>query len=181
MEKRSRQDNRPEKDRPGGAVYACLPIYGADTLEALRGAAAELPEKDESRYHVTLRHIAGVSAAGLGELSEALEAACSVRTPFELALDRPGVFPNAPGVIYYGVAPSAQLSDLQAAIDRAVRNLGWPAADYAYNPHITLARGAGRAREVPPAGWLAETVEIRRAGKGGEAPGILASFRLGGN
>ncbi|MYB39786.1 RNA 2',3'-cyclic phosphodiesterase [Candidatus Saccharibacteria bacterium] len=180
MESQSRRSGRPERNLPVEAAYVCLPVYDGATLEALRSAAAALPAKDESRYHVTLRYLADASVPGLEKLAEAVGEICAAAPAFKLSLDRPGVFPNSPRVIYYAVAPAAALLELQAAVDEAVRSLGCKPADYAYNPHITLARGEGEAATVGPVSWPAETVEIRRSARGGRAGEILFSFKLGG-
>ena len=59
---------------------------------------------------------------------------------------------------------------LQAEIDQAGLELGLEGADYAYNPHITLAkvRDEARAVEAPVRTWRVEELEIRQIVNSGE-------------
>ena len=66
----------------------------------------------------------------------------------------------------------------QADINKAVQMLGYPAADYSYTPHITLARGEGQAAVIEPFSWITNTIEIRRSGKSQEPHTVFASLKL---
>ena len=100
-----RLDGQPEKDPSQRAVYICLPIRDGRVLQALRRATEGLPKRDESNYHITLRYIPDVPAHSLDGLAKAIEVVCARHRPIKLTLDRPGVFPNADRVAYYGLEP----------------------------------------------------------------------------
>ena len=160
-------------------IYVCIAVEEPTVVAALKEAAGRLPT-DKTDYHLTLRFIRNLSPKQLDSLAETVSDIGRRSRPFELTLDKPGFFP---GVAWYGLESSPELSVLQAEIDKAVLALELPAADYQYNPHITLARlKAGAAAELaaqPPLSWRVEALEIRQS-KAGEA-GSRTLYRIGLN
>lgn len=91
--------------------------------------------------HVTLKFIGEVSAAKLAPIRAALAQVHST-APVEMQFHSLGFFPNErrPRVLWCGVAASANLAELAAAVDRAVVPLGIPAESRDFVPHLSLAR-----------------------------------------
>ena len=170
---------QPELDPAGRAVYVCLPVTDSKILEALAAASAELPLKKESEYHITLRYVPEAYATDIAGLKRELATICGRHESFQLTLGRPGIFPNASRIVYYGVEPCRELTRIQNEIDDAARDLDCPAAEYeSYNPHITLGKGKGEARSVEPVSWLVDRLEVRLSGKSDQPHKTLLSFRL---
>lgn len=159
------------------SVYFCLPINDPPVRAALAWAGRDLPDLNPDKYHLTLRHIKGVDRLALDSLIKTARSICQNHQPFRLALDQPG---DIPLINCYRPAASQPLLDLQADIDQAVCGLGFPVADYDYNPHITLGRQPKQTVwPVEPASWWVQQVELRRSDKSKEINPLLADFVLG--
>ena len=168
-------------------IYACIPIKDPAVIEALCSASRDLPPKSGA-HHLTLRFVYQIEREALSQWAAKIERICEHYEPFELALDSPGFFPE--GVVWYSVkSPETPegvsdyprpLMALQAEIDQAALELGLQGADYAYNPHITLAkvRDEARAVEAPVRTWRAEDLEIRQIVPGAGNK-LLRLFSLG--
>ncbi|HTC49703.1 MAG TPA: RNA 2',3'-cyclic phosphodiesterase [Candidatus Aquilonibacter sp.] len=63
----------------------------------------------------------------------------------EMSIRGYGFFPTAraPRVFWIGITSDSSLSSLAAAVDEKLSAIGIPKEDHAFNPHLTLARGAG--------------------------------------
>ncbi len=158
-------------------IYFCLPISDPPVRTALARASRDLPTTNPDKYHLTLRYIKQVNQLALDSLILAAGQLCQNHHPFSLTLDQPG---NIPHINCYRPANSRPLKQLQAAIDRAVCDLGFPAADYDYNPHITLGRQPNQTVwAVEPARWQAGQVELRRSETVTDINPLLAEFLLG--
>ena len=161
----------------GSNIYFCLPINDQPVRTALARAGRDLPDRNPDKYHLTLRHIKGVDRPAWGSLVAVVKNICQNHQPFRLTLDRPG---DIPLINCYRVAGSQPLMDLQADIDRATHDLGFPTADYDYNPHITLGHQPKQTVwPVGPTGWRVGQVELRRSVKDKEINPLLAEFVLG--
>ncbi len=93
--------------------------------------------------HLTLKFLGDTPAGRVPEIVAALERACAGAQPFEFSVEGRGCFPNfrRPRVIWVAVREKGQaLARLQAAVERHVAPLGWPAEDRAFSPHLTLGR-----------------------------------------
>ena len=104
--------------------------------------------------HLTLKFLGDTPASRLGEVEAALRAACAGSAPFEFSVEGRGCFPNTrrPRVVWVAVRDKGQaLARLQAAVERHVAPLGWPAEERGFSPHLTLgrvAKGASPAAEA---------------------------------
>lgn len=158
-------------------VYFCLPVNYPPVRTALAWAGRDLSPVNPDKYHLTLRYIKQIDELALSALITATTEICQDYQPFPLALDQPG---DIPKINCYRPADSQPLNDLQAEIDKAVCNLGFPPSDYDYNPHITLGRQPDKTVwPVEPAIWQARNVELRRSEKGSEINPLLFEFVLG--
>ena len=95
--------------------------------------------------HVTLKFIGHAIADRDAERLAATRAALAAvqsAEPVEIQYRGVGFFPDArrPRVVWCGVEASANLAQLAADIDRALKPLGIPREERAFVPHLTLAR-----------------------------------------
>jgi 2'-5' RNA ligase len=93
-----------------------------------------------AQLHLTLHFLGDVEDDCCTALHEAL--ACVRHEPFEIAIRGTGVFPPRvrPAVLWAGVAESASLAALHAAIGGAIERCGVAVEHRPYVPHFTLAR-----------------------------------------
>lgn len=92
------------------------------------------------QLHLTLRFIPEASDSELDELAERL--AEIEFAPFELSTGGLGLFlrRQTAEILWYGVASSPDLLDLQRRVDAMARELGLPGEKRRFEPHVTLAR-----------------------------------------
>jgi len=116
-----------------------VPRDAALSLSLLRGGLPGARWVDVENYHVTLRFIGDVEAPVADEIANAIDRIR--RAPFSLRLSGVGAFgTKKPHSIHATVAPSAELTQLQADIERSCQRLGLPADTRKFVPHVTLAR-----------------------------------------
>ncbi len=114
--------------------------------------------------HLTLRFLGEIDEDQVQAAGERLERDSRGRSPFVLALDGAGAFPNPrrASVIWAGVGPLVGgLSEIQALTERVAAGIGLKPENRPFRPHLTLAR----VRRPAEAGEL------------GRALAALADFR----
>ena len=172
-----------EQDGQLSGIYICLRVEEASVLKVLEKASRDLGSQRES-WHLTLRFIGQMPSEQLPDLAEALAQTALNHHCLEMGLYKRGSFP---GVLWYGVQATPKLRALQEEIDKKVVDLGLPAAEYEYNPHITLGRSKSKSLEdleasnQPPSWlptWLAEDFEIRQSKLNEDGANCLYRFRL---
>ena len=150
------------------------------------------------QFHLTLRFLGDVPAAGLGKLKESVNAVCRSARPLALRAEGIGFFPNphSPRVVWVGIDDQAGLLvDLQKRIEIVVRPfIAEPGAEH-FAGHATL----GRLKNLKPPDarklaahaqtvkdrtfgeWTADKIEIIRSelSQAGARHTTLATFRLG--
>ncbi len=134
-----------------------------DVREALDRLQSDLRRRDLSSLrwvrpegiHLTLKFLGDTPAEQVPVIEEAVAGA--VRgAPFRLALGRPGTFGSrrGPRVLWVDLAADVgRLRELQAAVERALAEAGFPPEERGFSPHLTLAR----VRQ-PPAPGTADRV-----------------------
>ena len=93
-----------------------------------------------AQIHLTLAFLGEVEEASAWRLHAEL---ARIHLPsFTLTLTGPGCFPHRqrPRVLWVGLAPDAQLANLVAAVQSAIRDCGLPVEERPFTAHITLAR-----------------------------------------
>lgn len=123
-------------------LFVALPLPAGVTAALARiqrgvpGARWVPPEN----MHLTLRFIGEADGAQFEDLVEAL-AEVTV-PPFTLDLAGTGHFETkrVPTVLWAGVRPSPELTRLQAKVERACQQAGFPPERRSFAPHVTLAR-----------------------------------------
>jgi RNA 2',3'-cyclic 3'-phosphodiesterase len=94
----------------------------------------------DRQFHLTLHFFGNVEGPAVRAITEALN---GVRAdPFELSLRSVGVFPprGMPRVLWAGVEPCDEVTELHRQVQRVVRRIGLPPEERKFAPHITLAR-----------------------------------------
>lgn len=118
----------------------------ADEVAALRAVAGDIAWVAADNFHLTLKFLGEVPAAGLPEIEAALGAAVAPAEPFTLGVRGLGAFPSPERarVIWAGTAEGAGgATSLAARVDEALERLGFAREPRPFTPHVTL----GRARE----------------------------------
>lgn len=134
----------------------------------------------EGNLHLTLAFLGEVEDERVPALDAGLAPVFAARPPLTLTLAGSGRFPaaGAPRVLWLGIAPSAELEELQGrAAERAFSVAGREPERRAFHAHLTLGRCRGRwdrrAREVWEAGFdgvVGERFAVTR--------GVLIASRL---
>ncbi len=116
-----------------------IPRDAALSLSLLRGGLPGARWIDVENYHVTLRFIGDVEGRVADDIVNGLDRIS--RSGFDIRLSGVGAFGNKkPHALWAGVAPSAELSALQAEIDRICLRNGASADARKFTPHVTIAR-----------------------------------------
>jgi RNA 2',3'-cyclic 3'-phosphodiesterase len=112
-------------------------------MEDLCGFAPEARWVRPESLHVTLKFIGEKPPEVVDQIKSSLN---TIHVDsFEINIRGYGFFPTtrAPRVFWIGVESDSRLSDLAAKADEKLSMLDIPKDDHAFNPHLTLARGAG--------------------------------------
>jgi 2'-5' RNA ligase len=120
------------------------------TIQAKGGQAARKAVRwvPAGNMHLTLKFLGEVSTANVQALAGMLQNEAERHASFELAIGGLGAFPNMhrPRVIWVGAKVPAELLALQKVIETETRQLGYPAEERPFSPHLTLGRIAQNAR-----------------------------------
>jgi len=125
--------------------------------EELGRAQGELRRHDLSHLrwvrpqgiHLTLKFLGETPAGRVAAITTALPGATRGRPGFRLALGAPGAFGNrrGPRVLWLDVIGDIEpLRGLQAAVEEALVDIGFPPEERGFSPHLTLARVPQPAR-----------------------------------
>ncbi len=151
------KDETNRRGKAGGGSSLSLRLFFAVELpDEIRAAAAEhaarlrreFPDARASwpraeSLHLTLKFLGEVEAIRVDALHHVATTAAAALTPFALAIERAGTFPErgAARVLWLGVRDDAgQLSRLQFRLDKEGVYVGFPRESKPFKPHLTLAR-----------------------------------------
>ncbi len=97
-----------------------------------------LPEN----YHLTVKFLGNTPDDRVQTIHTTMTSICSRYHTFELELKGLGAFPDwrRPRVLWIGVERVSTLWDLATEVESAMTELGYPAENRPYAPHLTLAR-----------------------------------------
>ncbi len=112
---------------------------------ALQGDDPAIKVHAAKDLHLTLHYLGNTPQEDIALLGEALETAVEGVPPIEVDYRGLGAFPSLerPRVLWAGVQEpdgGTCLRDLQRAIGRALREVGYRPEKRAFHPHVTLAR-----------------------------------------
>ncbi len=138
---------RPEDQSLRLFVAVDLPGQVRDALDRLQG---ELRRHDLSDLrwvrpqgiHLTLKFLGETPAGKVAAITDALAGATRGRRSFHLALGEPGTFGGRrPRVLWLDVIGDIEpLRELQATVEEALAEVGFPPEERGFSPHLTLAR-----------------------------------------
>lgn len=132
----------------------------------LSAAAPRVKWSRPDNLHLTLRFLGDVKENDLQELFDALQEGVSGLSPFAMAVEGLGVFPNwrHPRVVWAGCGEGADDAvRLADAVEEAVTGLGYERENRPFQPHFTL----GRVKMPADADGLESAVERMGARKYG--------------
>ena len=117
-------------------------------LDGVRGFAPDARWARPESLHVTLKFIGEKSEEEIDNIKRALETIEA--GTFEMNFRGYGFFPGAraPRVFWVGIEGGQKLTSLAATMDETLARLDVPKEEHAFNPHLTLARGAGSPRRT---------------------------------
>jgi len=78
----------------------------------------------------------------VNRLKDELDSPVGHHSPFNLTVEKIGVFPNAhrPRIVWAGLQESLELLHLQSDIEKVTRDLGYPPEERSFSAHLTLGR-----------------------------------------
>jgi RNA 2',3'-cyclic 3'-phosphodiesterase len=146
----------PSAEASAELARQLAPHWTAPSRAGLRWISAE-------NLHVTLRFFGSVPEADVAALSEACALAAQSGQPFELRWSGAGAFPSLrrARILWLGVAQGArELTQLSAAVDRALASAPAATRDHPFTPHLSVARLASPADVAQLAAAL-QTLDVR--------------------
>src|SRR5580700_6632492 len=111
-------------------------------LDGVQGFAPDARWLQPESLHVTLKFIGEKPEEELERIRRALETIGA--SSLEMSFRGYGFFPGAraPRVFWVGIEGGPKLTSLAGAVDETLARLDIPREEHAFNPHLTLARGA---------------------------------------
>ncbi len=118
-------------------------------LNDLRGMGRGMRTVRPTLLHLTLKFFSEIKEDLAESLKEKLIQVCSEQPPFQIRLERLGVFPHptSPQVIWMGISPTGPVEELASAFDEACSGPGFEGPKEVFRPHVTVARCQPRMRE----------------------------------
>ena len=114
-------------------------------LEGVRGFSPEARWVRPESLHVTLKFIGEAAADQVGRIQQRL--ATIAADGFEVNFRGYGFFPGvrAARVFWVGIEAGEKLTALAATVDSTLAQLDIAKEEHKFNPHLTVARAAGRS------------------------------------
>ena len=110
----------------------------------LRKLLSDLPLRwvRTENIHLTLKFLGPTSQPDLARIQAIVEEQARMTAPMQVEFSEFGVFPNAqkPLVLWVGVKAPPDLQTLQRGIEAKLAEIGYPAEERGFTPHLTLAR-----------------------------------------
>lgn len=124
----------------------------ADISERLKRELSDVPLRwvPIQNMHLTLKFLGDVKPDQVEKITLVIRRLCSNYSPFEIRVDKLGVFPNKQRarVLWVGIDSQISLNKLVDAFEMDLSELGFASESRPYSPHLTLARVRGHARLV---------------------------------
>ncbi len=93
--------------------------------------------------HLTLKFLGEIKEEEIERINAQLRSVAAETAPFQLSVKKLGVFPNEkfPRVLWIGIQQGHDaVVALQQKVEEALVQLGFPAENRPFHPHLTLAR-----------------------------------------
>lgn len=121
---------------------------------------------EKENLHITLRFLGEITEERLKDIEEAVGEIANSYSPFYISLSGIGTFPY---VIWVGIDEGKEtLTEIAYKSEGALIKKGFPPADKAFSPHITLGRLKKSAGKTPkedfkPLRFLADSITIMQS------------------
>jgi len=115
----------------------------ARVQQDLNSSGADVRWVETQNLHLTLKFIGSIEEGAQERISAALQQAVRPFSPFVFQLEGLGVFPRLanPRVVWLGVSEGrGMLEQIAAAVEKACVEVGLPAQDHPFTPHLTIGR-----------------------------------------
>jgi len=114
----------------------------AELQQELKKCRADIRWVKPENIHLTLKFLGDTDARSIDRIIDAVKAACSIYSRFDLEAKGAGVFPDmrAPRVLWAGISDSDSLSGLQRDIEDGLAALGFSPEKRRFRPHLTIGR-----------------------------------------
>jgi 2'-5' RNA ligase len=96
----------------------------------------------EGGMHLTLKFLGEIDDPRAAECREKLAQVAGSTAAFSVSVRGTGTFPpgRRPRVLWVGIPPTPDLARLQARVEDAAEELGFPREERPFHPHLTLGR-----------------------------------------
>jgi 2'-5' RNA ligase len=110
--------------------------------EELKRSHGDLKIVDADNIHMTMKFLGDIKDEDGEKALKAIRAAVKKLEPFEMVVKGVGVFPTEddPRIIWVGVEEPEPVVKLQAAVEKALKKLGYEPEARAFTPHVTISR-----------------------------------------
>ena len=111
--------------------------------EQLKSSQADVRWEHPAQFHATLKFLGDVAPETMTCVLSSVRAATEGSPPFTVTFHGLGAFPSldAPKVIWIGAeATDGALVGIKKRVDAALLDLGFPAEQRPFHPHVTLGR-----------------------------------------
>ena len=128
-----------------------------ELVRTLAAAGADVKWVEPYNLHLTLKFLDEVAEPDMPGVCRAVQEAAAAVPPFDIEVRGAGAFPSPgrPRTLWLGAAGGAEaMIALQAAIDKALRKLGFPKETRRFEPHLTIGRVRGGGPTVVQLGRL---------------------------
>jgi 2'-5' RNA ligase len=115
----------------------------AQTSLEMRGYGLDVRWVRPANIHLTIVFMGDVEPDRLAPIMAALEPVCRAQSPFRVALEGTGVFPDRrrPNVIWIGLAGDVEaMSQFRDALQSSLSSFGIQKETRTFKPHLTLGR-----------------------------------------
>jgi len=136
------------------AIPVAAPLRGeiARIQQQLAAALPQVRWVAPETIHLTLRFFGDIPEESLEKIGEVMLSVGRLCPPFPVEVAGVGAFPSParPRVIWLGVRGGSPLAALHAAVEEGLQQIGFPAEERPYSPHLTLGRSRQRLAAALP-------------------------------
>ena len=153
----------------------------AELIGILAATGAKVSWVQPHNMHLTLKFLDEVPLNSIPRVSAAVEKAASTLAPFELEIRQAGAFPSAsrPRTLWLGTGEGSEpLGKLHAALESALKPLGFPKEHRRFAAHLTIGRVRGPGPGMSELGPLIQQYADFSAGQFPVAELVVFSSQL---
>jgi RNA 2',3'-cyclic 3'-phosphodiesterase len=140
----------------------------AELIRVFAATGAKISWVKPHNLHLTLKFLDEVLLNSIPQISAAVQEASAACEPFELEIATAGAFPNSgrPRTLWLGTSVGNEpLGNLHAALERALKPLGFPKEHRRFAAHLTIGRVRGPGPGQAELGSLLKQYERFSAGR----------------